>query len=180
MHLKGFVSQKYNYHTCLEDILRFGAYCASTARFIFTPKTNRFNGQDKIKKLSNWLIYNKQQRSNGINTTVNKQNDYFLNDRNFTICSCFKLNCSSVTVCHSLQFLQSHVFPQVNFSVQNCPAHQRKLLFVSLERSSMFFASHGEQRSTSLLALKPLKCWFSFSCHFSKNDNDGEDFICRS
>lgn len=44
----------------------------------------------------------------------------------------------------------------------------------------IFFASHGEESSTCLLALEPIKCCFSFSFHFSKNDDDGEDFICHS
>lgn len=46
-----------------------------------------------------------------------------------------------------------------------------------LERSSTFFASHGT--CTCPLTLKLLKCCFSFSSHFFRNDNDGEDFICH-
>lgn len=115
----------------------------------------------------NLLIYKKQQKSKCITTSVNKQNYFFLDDGIF------------------FHYQQSTVPSKPHFSAGQFQSAEmtcslRRNCSVSLQRSSMFFASHGEQSSTCPLALKPLKHCYSFLSHFSNNDDDGEDFICFS
>lgn len=77
----------------------------------------------------NWQIYHKQQRSKCIKPTVNKQNDFFLDNGKFSICNCLSWNGSRITVCHS--FFEA-IFSCRSISVcRNGVFIEGKLLFVS-------------------------------------------------